>query len=128
VDAAVVDALETCVEAGADLDDRAFRVLGEEAPHPVVEEQGAQAGTQQAGLAVEAREVVVDGLHHRHGRRVVQQPVRVAGLHGPAVERDQQRLLDGAQPRAVCVSHATAAYMKMIVATAAAAAATAPVP
>ena len=97
VDRAVVEPLEAGVEARADLHDRARRVPLQELPYPQVEEQCAQVRPEQALRAVEAGEVVVQGVDHLHGPRIPEHAARFARLNRTGVEGDEQRLLDVAE-------------------------------
>jgi hypothetical protein len=103
--AAVVGPLEPGVQPGAQLDDRASRMRGEELADPPVEYQRAEHGHEPAPAAAVERLVPLDGLDDFDGLGITQRWPFPLALPRPPRQRDEQRLLDVSELRPLLVGH-----------------------
>ncbi len=93
-----IDAMETAIETGTEVDDHSVGVPGDEITHPVVEHLRAQRClAHHAGLHTEAGEVVIEDAYHFVGKCVTQDRSGPTAVQRPGVLGQKCGLLDRRQ-------------------------------
>jgi hypothetical protein len=102
----VVGPLETGVQPGAELDHGPAGVIGQELPHPAVQDHRPDHHQEAGERGLVARVVEVDRVHQLDRGAVAQQRPLAGGLLRPGQQREEQRPLYRAQAGLCLACHA----------------------